>query len=97
MKEKIKRIMEDAVQELNEQLSENEKISYNEEVRLIGKSAALDSMAFVTLITIIEELIEDELNRTIEIVSDKAFSREHSPFYSMKSLTDFIVELLGEE
>ena len=53
-------------------------------------------MDFVTLITIIEELISDKLEKDIHIVSDKAFSRERSPFYSVGTLTEFIVELAKE-
>lgn len=96
MEEKIKNIIEEAIEELNEQLDDDKKLAYSEEVRLIGKKANVDSMDFVTLITIIEELISDKLDKDIHIVSDKAFSRERSPFYSVGTLTEFIVELAKE-
>lgn len=93
-KEKIREIVKAAVDELNEQL--DDPIVFDESVRLIGKGADLDSMSFVTLITTIEELIEDELDMEIEIVSDRAFSREHSPFATVESLEEFILTLLNE-
>ena len=93
--DKVVEILKEAIQELNEQL--DEKISYDEELRLIGKDAALDSMGIVVFVTIIEELIDDKFNCLIEIVSDKAFSREYSPFYSIGTLKEFVVELINEE
>lgn len=94
MKEKITNIMREAIEELNEQMEE--KLVYSEELRLIGKSAVVDSMEFVTLVSIIEEYVMDELDLDIHIVSDKAFSRERSPFYSVATLIDFICELIEE-
>lgn len=98
MEEKIKSIMKEAVEELNEQLENEDKLEYAEDVRLIGKNAKIDSMDFVTLITIIEELISDKFDKDIHIVSDSAFSRERSPFYSIGTLSGFVRELVeGEE
>lgn len=96
MQEKIKKIIIEAIEELNEQLDEEQQVAYSEDLRLIGKNAALDSMDFVTLITILEELIEDKLDKSIEIVSDKAFSRTNSPFYSIATLEEFVLELVNE-
>ena len=96
MNEEIKKLIYEAIEELNEQLDEEQQIEYSEDLRLIGKNAALDSMDFVTLITILEELIEDKLDKSIEIVSDKAFSRTNSPFYSIVTLEEFVLELVNE-
>lgn len=97
MREKISKIVKEALEELNEQLEDNEQVEYAEDIKLIGSDAAFDSMSFVTLMTIIEELITDELDKDIKIVSDKAFSRTNSPFLSIKTLEDFLLELVGEE
>ena len=93
---KIDEIIKEAVEELNEQKEPDNQLNYSPETRLIGKHAEIDSMEFVTLISIIEELISDEFDRSIRIVSDKAFSRERSPFYSIGTLTDFVAELMEE-
>ena len=90
----VENIIKQAVEELNEQ--REEKLSYNPETRLIGKNAEIDSMEFVTLVSIIEELISDEYDKSIRIVSDRAFSQERSPFYSIATLTNFVEELLKE-
>lgn len=96
MREKLVEIIKMAISELNEQLEDDKKLTYSEDLRLIGKSSNIDSMDFVTLISIIEELVVDEMNKDIHIVSDKAFSKEHSPFYSVNTLIDFIEELIQE-
>lgn len=97
MDESILSIIRDAVDELNEQMGENQRIAYSEELRLIGSKAALDSISFVTLIAIIEDLISERLEKDLIIVNDKAFSMERSPFYSIGSLASYIEELLKEE
>ena len=93
--EQIRMIVRDAIDELNEQL--DEPIRYEESARLIGKDAVLDSMSFVTLVTTIEELVEDVLDRDIEIVSDRAFSQERSPFATLETLESYVLELLNVE
>lgn len=94
MKNKVENIVRQAVEELNEQ-REN-KLNFTNETYLIGHQAEIDSMEFVTLISIVEDLINDEFGKDIRIVSDKAFSMEHSPFRSIGTLTAFIEELLTE-
>lgn len=97
MKNKIESIVKSAISELNEQLDDDKQLIYSEELNLIGKNAAVDSMEFVTLISIIEEYIADTLDIDVRIVSDKAFSRERSPFYSVSTLVEFICEMIEED
>ncbi len=94
MREEIKEIVEASVEELNEQLDDEKMIEFSEDIRLIGSKSILDSMDFVTLITIIEERISDRMDIDIHIVSDKAFSMERSPFYTIGTLIEFIDELI---
>ncbi len=94
MNAKIEKIVNEAIEELNSQI--DVPVEYDKELKLIGKGAVIDSMSFVTLITTIEELIEDEMDIDIEIVSDRAFSQEHSPFRTIETLENYIVELVNE-
>lgn len=96
MSEVIHNILQEAIEELNEQLEEDKKVVFSEETRFIGSKASIDSMTFVTLISIIEELIEDKLDTTIHLVNEKAFSSKRSPFYSIETMTEYIDELLKE-
>lgn len=94
---KIKKLIEESIEELNEQLDDDKQLMYSNEIRLLGKNAYIDSMEFITFITILEERISDELDLNIKIVSDKAFSRERSPFLTFESLEEFVTELIEEE
>jgi acyl carrier protein len=96
MEEKVKEIICEAIEELNEQLHADKKIEYSENLKLIGTKAIMDSITFVTLIAITEDLISEKLGKNIMIVNDKAFSRERSPFYSVTALSNYIIELLTE-
>lgn len=95
MKEEITEILKEAISELNEQLDDDEKIAFNDETRFIGSHACIDSMGFVTLVSIIEELIADKLGKSIQLVNEKAFSQKNSPFYSIATLTDYIETLIN--
>lgn len=96
MKEQIKNILKEAIEELNEQLDDDEKIEYSDSTRFIGSQASISSISFVTLVSIIEELIEDKLDKTIHLVNEKAFSSKRSPFYSIETMTEYIEELIKE-
>ena len=97
MKEQIVEILKEAIEELNEQQKENEKVAFNDETRFIGSHACIDSMGFVTFISIVEELITEKIGKSIQLVNEKAFSQKNSPFYSIVTLTDYIETLLKEE
>ncbi len=92
----IRNLIKESIEELNEQLDDDKQLTYSSEIKLLGKDAYINSMEFVTFITILEERISDELDQNIKIVSDKAFSRERSPFLSFESLEGFIAELVEE-
>lgn len=92
----IKQLFSDAIVELNEQLDDNEKIDLSEDTRFIGSKACIDSITFVTLISIVEEMVEDKYDKTIHLVNEKAFSSKHSPFYSIETFTNYIEELLKD-
>ncbi len=96
MKEEIKQIIKNAVDELNEQLDDDEKIILTEDTRFVGSKSRIDSINFVTLVSIIEELIENKYSKKIYLVNEKAFSSKHSPFYSVETMSDYILELLKE-
>lgn len=96
MGDQIIEILKEAVSELNEQMGDDEKIAFNDETRFIGSHACIDSMGFVTLVSIIEELIVDKTGKSVQLVNEKAFSQKHSPFYSIATLKDYIETMLNE-
>ena len=94
MKEKIKNIVMDSLQEFNEEIDEDKALEISNNTILLDKQGKLDSIDFVTLVVIVESNIFNKLDKNISIVSEKAFSKKYSPFKDVESLTEFIVELL---
>lgn len=90
MKEDTKRLLEDAIDELNLQLEEDEKVKFSEDLKLIGASSAIDSMAFVSLVAIIEDLAFDRIGIEVSLLNDKAFSATRSPFATIATLGTYI-------
>ena len=65
------------------------------ETILYGTEGLLDSMALVNLIADLEERVHHEYQKTIVLVDEKAMSSRNSPFSSVQSLTQAIIERLG--
>ncbi len=72
-------------------------ISKGEELRLFGGESLLDSLGLVGLIVSIEELIEDNFNKSLILADEKAMSRRTSPFAKVSYLVEYILELINEK
>ncbi len=70
--------------------------SKGRDTELFGRNSVLDSLALVNLIVAVEENISDEFEKDITITSEKAMSRNVSPFKNVGTLIDYILELLSE-
>ena len=84
---------------LNDFILENE-IEINCEIddttRLIGSSSIFDSMELVQFIVEVEQFLDEDYGFEIQLASEKAMSRRNSPFISVKSMYDFILEEANE-
>ena len=67
----------------------------NEETVLFGKDSILDSMGLVNIIIDIESRFLDE-DIEVSLTSEKAMSHRHSPFRTVSTLADHIVEQIEE-
>lgn len=68
-----------------------------EETYLIGRDAVLDSMGLVTLIVDVEQRLEEDYNVVLVLADERALSQKHSPFRSVRSLTDYICRRIEEQ
>lgn len=94
MKEKIRKSLLNLLKQF---ITENEidldkDVVIDEKTRLIGASSVFDSMELVQFIVEVEDLLIDEFEIEIELTSDKAMSRRNSPFISVNSLVEFILD-----
>jgi len=83
-----------AIDEMNEELEEGSKLEKSENAEIFGANSMLDSMGLVNLITIIEQIIEEETGNFISIADEKAMSMEVSPFRNVKVLKQYIETLV---
>jgi D-alanine--poly(phosphoribitol) ligase subunit 2 len=97
MKDFAIKIIYTCIDELNEDLEEGEKIEKASSSVLFGSGSMLDSMSLVNLITAIEELIEDDKGVYLTLADENAMSMTNSPFKTVETLADYIVQLLAKE
>ena len=67
----------------------------DEQTRLFGEAAALDSIGLVTLIADLEEDIRVATGKTVFLADEKAMSRLTSPFRRTGLLAEYVVEIVG--
>ena len=95
MKNKIMMSVMSAVEVINSTLSDKLPMDMQRDCPLYSRGA-LDSISLVSLISLVEQNIEDQFNQPIILASEKAMSSRNSPFLTVGSLTDYIAHLLEE-
>ena len=75
------------------------KIDYGKgiDTTVYGKDTTLDSVELVDFIVQVEEKLEDELGIVVNMTSEKAMSRKVKPFHTFRTMTNFIMEQIGNE
>ena len=71
------------------------KIGQDEDIQLLGGDV-LDSFDFVRLLVEVELEVNKRTGKDIVLQSRRAFSMSASPFRTVGTLADFIMELLKE-
>ena len=67
----------------------------NSDTILLGSESELDSIGLVNVVIDIESYFQDQ-GYSISLTSERAMSRNSSPFQTVSALTDFILELIEE-
>ena len=96
MNDKIFEIVIATINDFNEESDNKIDISNGRESELFGGNSEVDSLELVNLIVEIEENISEKFNKNITITSEKAMSRNTSPFINIGTITDYIEEILNE-
>jgi acyl carrier protein len=92
--EEIRNIIIEAIQDVLE--SRESTIQVTAESAIMGEGGVLDSMGLVTAIIDIESKF-NESGTEISLTNEKAMSKSSSPFISIASLTEYIIEILNED
>ena len=93
---KVYEIICTAISNLNEELRGGQQIPLSPETLLFGGDSTIDSLSLVSVIVDVETALSSDFNTPLSLTDDRAMSREVSPFTSVRSLADYILELLGE-
>jgi len=83
------------LQVLGKELERPQLSAADEQTRLFGDGAVLDSMGLVTLIADLEEDIYRECGSLVTLADEKAMSRLTSPFRRVNLLADYILEIVN--
>jgi acyl carrier protein len=79
----------DVVAELNPTLPEPVKVDQGEAAALYGRSGVLDSIALVSLVVALEQLIEEEYGVSVSLADERAVSQSSSPFRTVGTLAKY--------
>ncbi len=80
---------------LGQELQKPALATADEQTRLFGATAHLDSIGLVTLMADLEEDLYQALGQRIVIANEKAMSRLTSPFRRVGLLADYLVEIVN--
>jgi len=93
-KEDILRVMFRVIDEINETQPPNQILAKSIETHLFDKQGKLDSIGLVNFIVSLEQAVADEFGLAVTLADEKAFSRQTSPFRTVDSLADYVMEHL---
>lgn len=88
-------IIGDAISDLNEELDYDHLRKISGATPIFDGDDSLDSLSLVSLIVDIEARVEDAFATEVVLASEKAMSMKNSPYRSVASLTDFVIEELA--
>ena len=93
--EQVLAIISDAISDLNDELDYDHLRKISGTTPIFDGDDSLDSLSLVSLIVDIEARVEDSFATEVVLASEKAMSMKNSPYRSVASLTDFVLEELA--
>lgn len=91
----VEQLIIEALNELNDEFPEDEKIIISSDTILFGKDSQIDSLSLVSLIVSIESKLCSILDRDLSLTDDRAMTRSESPFLNVQTLKNYILEIVG--
>ena len=89
-------IILEALENLNQELDEGQRVEIGPVTPLFGPDAQLDSLSLVSVIVDVETALTVTWGLPVSLTDDRAMSREISPFDDVGTLADYVLELLAE-
>ena len=96
VRDAVRGIIFEALASLNDELPEGERVAIAEDTLLFGGESTIDSLSLVSVIVDVETAVSTRFGRSVALTDDRAMGREPSPFTSVRTLAEIVVELLSE-
>jgi len=93
---RVQQVIYRAIDEVNMQLTADERVDKTPETLLLTEGGKLDSLTVVNLVVLVEELLEEEFDVTINIADQDVGSLGFNPFKSVATLTEYVAARLEE-
>jgi D-alanine--poly(phosphoribitol) ligase subunit 2 len=74
-----------------------ENLKIDATTALFASEGVLDSISLVSFLMELEQQLSEKFGITVRLISDKALSLKSSPFVSVGSLIDFVLESQNEQ
>lgn len=84
-----------AIEEMNEQLEEDQRIQKAPDSTLFGDSDGIDSLSLVNLVVAIEREIFDRTGNSVILVDEDALAEDAHPFRSIETLAAHVQRLMS--
>ena len=95
--EKILEAVMEAIDELNGQLPKGQKLDKSSNTALFGSGGGLDSLGLVSLVTTVEQKIEEKLGLTATLLEDVDLLENDNPFRTVNSLAEYVASVLEKK
>lgn len=91
-----KKIVEEAIDEVNAGEVDGVQIGKMSNTLLLSPGSDVDSLKLVRLLLEIERLVEETSGKSIVVVDETAFEADQSPFLTVGTLISHVDRLLGD-
>ena len=81
----IKKIIEDAIKEINKQLPNKKNISSKEDFEILGSKSNFDSMALINFILIVEEKLKNKKKGDLNLLNFLMEKMDSSKSYKISN------------
>jgi acyl carrier protein len=95
-KDEVLAVIYTAMESLNEELDDDQKIPLAPDTKLFGTDAMIDSLSLVSVIIDVESGASDALGFSVVLTDDRAINEPVSPFTSPEALANYILILQAE-
>ena len=94
--EQAETLIRDAIEALNEELPEGERVTAKPSTVLFGIGAEIDSLSLVSLVVDIETTLSEQYDLDIALADEEATARAVLPFSTVQALQEYILERANE-